>query len=171
MSAFPSTRNISPSSILEVETPQFPDILYLRYFGQDKETEARPRGGGGGQMSMKPCTANLDPTSISGQPRRASCLTSLSDLEGRSSSRVKVARKRRSEFRSSPEGGHLPLAPRSCPRQEEVKSQGSTGGKRSYQIQGVSGCPCWRGQGKQGNPNSERRGLACPWYLYANRGC
>src|SRR5258706_2938434 len=72
MSVSPSTRNISPRSILVVETTQFPDILNLRYFGQDKDTGTPPRGGGGGQMSMKlapPTSANfLDPTSIPGSP-------------------------------------------------------------------------------------------------------
>lgn len=101
MSPSTSTRDVSPRSILAVETPQLPDILYLRYFGQNKETETRPRGGGGGQMLMKLEPPTLDPTGPnvdSGQPRRASCPTSLSDLEGPSSSRVTVAKKRRSKF-------------------------------------------------------------------------
>jgi hypothetical protein len=53
MSASASTRNVSPRSILVVETPQLPDILYLGYFGQDKETGTRPGGGGGGQMLVE----------------------------------------------------------------------------------------------------------------------
>lgn len=112
MSPSTSTRDVSPRSILAVETPQLPDILYLRYFGQNKETETRPRGGGGGQMLMKLEPPTLDPTGPnvdSGQPRRASCLTSLSDLEEPSSSKVTVAKKRRSKF---PRGSyrHLPFA-------------------------------------------------------------
>lgn len=141
------------------------EVLWLRR--QDRDTSERR---GGGQMWLGwnlEFGSSLGPNVDSRSPRRAQCPTFLSDLEGPSSSRVTVARKR-SEFCLSSAG----VSSCSWSRQEEeVEIQGSTRGKGSRQIESVGGCPHWQGQGKRSYPDARRRGLAGPWYIHAYRRC